>query len=322
MLAKRQHKLSACCRPTEDRGRRHIRRLSGSPSHACRFHGAHLLRGLSHALAALEPLPEIGQAFATELERRLQLNSCVLVTYVEPENLIRFHAAIIAGDVEEWAAASASDDPFAQLFRKRELTVIPAGTLCDQSLLAFPLIFGGTALGVLAVGPAERGKRYRRVLGTCAELLATASYVQSHAEMLAFTYAEHSTTLAGISEIAQELNATLDTEAIVEHVLLHALAIPTVDAGAILMLMNDGLLSLAIHRGVDRSFVMAQAARPLSLADFEGFDLNQEYQLIAVDQVPADLRIRSEARAQSLLPLRREGRLCGLLIENGEREGP
>lgn len=286
------------------RHQRHVRRGSARTD-------AGILRHLSKAVVTTQPLEDTAQETAGALARQLGLTSFTLATYSEAhDELAVVHPA--AGGRHKPALADLTTGLW-QVARQRKPEVLGAGVPA-QTHLALPLIFGGSVVGVLAVGPVDRASRYRRRLATIADLLATAVYVQLNSELLETTFADQSTTLAGISEIAQQLNATLDTQQIVEHVLLHALTLPTARWGAIVMLDAERRLRLQVQRGVTPGTIAALDAAPPSLADLAAFDLSQEYQLASVERFPQALQLNQAATQQVLLPLRREAHFAGVLL--------
>jgi len=273
---------------------------------------------LGQALSGLFSVAEMSQIFARDLRNTCGLHNLVLAVYSETNRTLRFEFVSVGGSMQSWPTVPIDQHVFGHVVQSRQAQVMEQPQSC--SWLVLPLIYVGSVVGLLAVGPAERALWHRRLLQTCAELFSTAFYLVEHIEALELTFAEQASTLAGINEIARQLNATLDVQQIVDLMLLHALGTTGLQAGAVLMVVGDDQLQLQAQRLVDQSVIADLQGGMLSVAQFAAIDLHQEYHLWPIERLPQILRLQAIASHVVIVPLCREGRLLGLLLLAVEAE--
>lgn len=292
----------------------HRRRLSRSRPKATLHRQHALLQRLSHALVEMQPIKEIGQLLADELRLMGGMHSLILATHNQTQDLFLYQTVSIKGHSETWSPVPISDHPFAEVLRRSAPEEIAPGRLTESGWLALPLGYAGTALGILAIAPPHLSRRLWRTLTACANLVATAIYTLQQLDTLETTITDQASTIAGISEIARQLNATLDVQQIVDLLLVHALGTTETTAGAVLLLSDPQTFQLRAQRGVPSSTVARLQQHPLSVAHFAELDLEREYQILDTKHLARPLRLLQEPAQQVILPLRREGRLLGMLL--------
>jgi diguanylate cyclase (GGDEF)-like protein len=276
-----------------------------------------VLQHLSQALAAAQPLTEIGLMLACDLQAALGLHDMVLATYAEAENTLHFRMVVRNQTVEQWPAATASVHPLVEIVWRRKAAIIPATTPTKQAWFALPMIFAGSVVGVLAVGDAHRALQYQAILETCAGLLATSVYTLEQFQSLERTFAEQADTLAGISEIARQLNATLDVQQIVDLVLTYALGTGEKLNGVVLLLNGAKTLQVQAHHGSAQAIAAGCQLFVNGRGDIADFGLDRDYLIQPVDAFPPQVRFR-ERGCQAVFPLRHEDRLLGVLVLSAE----
>jgi diguanylate cyclase (GGDEF)-like protein len=261
---------------------------------------------------------------AHDLQWALGLNDMVLATYAETEHALHFRTVVRGKTVEYWSAAFADVHPFVESVWRRKPCLIPATTPTKQAWFVLPMVFAGSVVGVLAVGEANLARRYRVTLQACAALLATAVYTSEQFKSLELTFAEQADTLAGISEIARQLNATLDSQQIVDLVLTYALGTAEKLNAAVLLLSDEHTFQVASEHGISASNAASNhfsLTRRIHVADL---NLEQEYQIQPSESLPPHVRLRTTG-SQATFPLRHEERLLGVLLlstDNTQHFGP
>jgi diguanylate cyclase (GGDEF)-like protein len=262
----------------------------------------------------MQPVSEIGQLLATKLRQFGGIHSLILATHAQAQDLLHYDTISIKGHREDWPPALVAEHPFASVLRCGAPEEVAAGRLTESAWLALPLCYAGSALGVLAVAPADQARRQRATLTACANLVATAIYTLQQLDTLETTITDQASTIAGISEIARQLNATLDVQQIVDLLLVHALGTTTTTAGAVLLLTDQETFQLRAQRGVAPATVTRFQRHPLSVAQLADLDLEREYLIVDAKLLPSALRLHQEPAQQVITPLRREGRLLGVLL--------
>ncbi|HEX6287880.1 MAG TPA: diguanylate cyclase [Herpetosiphonaceae bacterium] len=280
-----------------------------------------MLQHLSQALAKIQSLPEMGLTLADDLQHVLGLGDLVLATYADSERLLHFRTVVRGRAVEHWPSVSADVHPFVECVWRRRPCLIPATGPTRQAWFTLPLIFAGSVVGVLAVGDAHLARRYRATLEACAALLATAVYTSEQFKSLELTFAEQADTLAGISEIARQLNATLDAQQIIDLVLTYALGIAEKLSGAVLLLTDDQRLQVMAHQGADLPCADGSPCLTNGREYIASLNLAQGYQISPIEYVPSHLRLR-ERGYQAIFPLRHEDRMLGLLLVSADSLQP
>lgn len=117
----------------------------------------------------------------------------------------------------------------------------------EETILCYPLIFGGHMLGILRLG-AQRPRafepidRYIRILDRFARLLSVTLY---RSEM----YHQSDRQLQAIKEIGRAITTPMPVEEVCERVLQLALRVLHVQVGAVGLLTKDGKLDLVAHQG-------------------------------------------------------------------------
>jgi diguanylate cyclase (GGDEF)-like protein len=299
---------------------RHRRRLTVRAPKQTNLTQVKVLQHLSQALAAAQSLSELGLLLANDLQQALGLNDLVLATYNEAENALHFGTVIRAKITERWPFAPADNHPFVECVWRRKACLIPATRPTKQAWFILPMIFAGSVVGVLAVGDAQQARRYRSTLEACAALLATAVYTLDQFRSLELTFAEQADTLAGISEIARQLNATLNVQQIVDLVLTYALGTAEKLNGTVLLLTDEQTLQVKAQHGA----TISAGGSPLlatGRAHIDNFNFEAEYQIQPVEAYPPHIRLRP-AGCQAVFPLRHEERLLGVLLLSAETTQP
>src|SRR4028118_111387 len=158
-------------------GRPHLRQRAAQ-SILRKRHGNLLLR-LNHALATMQPLAETGHLLATELQQAYGLHNFLLATYTETLRTINSVTAMIEGRIQDGAHDAETDAILKQVIQYNNVCVIDHIGTTNDAWFVIPLRFGGSIVGIWAIGPAERIKRYHQLIRTCADVLATAIYMQA-----------------------------------------------------------------------------------------------------------------------------------------------
>jgi diguanylate cyclase (GGDEF)-like protein len=265
-------------------------------------------------------LRDIALLLASDLQQVLGLNDLVLATYTEAENALHFGTVIRGKTVERWPFSPADNHPFVECVWRRKPCLIPATRPTKQAWFILPMIFAGSVVGVLAVGDAHHARRYRSTLEACASLLATAVYTLEQFKSLELTFAEQADTLAGISEIARQLNATLDVQQIIDLVLTYALGTGEKLNGMVLLLTDEQTLQVKAQHGA----AITAGSSPLwatGRAHIDDFSFELEYQIQPIETFPPHIRLRP-AGCQAIFPLRHEDRLLGVLLLSAETPQP
>lgn len=260
----------------------------------------------------MQPLDEIGQMFAADV-RMLGLKHLALATYVETTQMLHFPYVELNGAVVNWPATRAAEHSFGRIVERRKPTFIAPFCSSAYGWYGLPLSYAGTIVGVLAVGPQVRAQNHRRLLLACADLLAVSIYTTEQLESLQLTFAEQASTLAGISEIARELNATVDAQQIADLLLLHALRASDGLAGVVFR-YTAGNTGLMAQRDVEPAVLANLERNRASVAQVIENNLDHEYQVLPSERLPDAVRFDTRALLYALIPLRHDERLLGLLI--------
>jgi diguanylate cyclase (GGDEF)-like protein len=274
---------------------------------------------LSRAITAMQPLEEFGPALIADLSALPGVNHLVLATYQESRQQLHFPYVVIDRTRQTWQPVAGADHMFGEVIRDREPQARDLSAFGGQSWLVLPLVYAEMDVGALAVGPLEAAQQHGATLRICAYLLSTALYLREHFGSLERTFAEQATTLADISEIARQLNATLDTRHVADVVLVHALGPSPDRIGAVLLLAADGTLYPAAQWGVDPHVLARWHPNGGSVAQHVSDVLQPEYQIAESKRLPEGLRLRSNG-VQGVFPLRHEGALLGVLLVGMEQE--
>ena len=275
-----------------------------------------VLQHVSQALAAAQPLAEVGLMLAYDLQAALGLHDLVLATYNEAENILNFRVAVRNQVVEHWSSVPANAHPLVESIWRRKPHLIPATVPTKQAWFTVPMIFAGSVVGVLAVGEAHHARQYQATLEACAALLATSVYTLEQFQSLELTFAEQADTLAGISEIARQLNATLNVQQIVDLVLTYALGTGEKLNGAVLLLSDAKTLTVQAQHGAAQAIAAGCEVFLNGRADVVDFNLDRDYVIQPVEAFPPQIRFR-ESGSQAIFPLRHEDRLLGALVLSG-----
>jgi diguanylate cyclase (GGDEF)-like protein len=264
-----------------------------------------LLERLSAALAQAAPLVEIG-AVLHESFRATGVHHVALLTY--DSQALRFAVSSAHGIEPAAVAATLDDATLAPLVATRRTRDIVSG-----DWLVVPLLYGGSLVGALAAGPARRARRHRRLIHACGDLLATAIYLASYFAALEQQFTEEAGVVAGVSDIARELNGTLDPAAISDLLLAHTHAVINAMAGAVL-LASGPTLRLMAQRDMSPQVVEHWQQHPLSVANIAAIVGEREYRIVAGDQLPAALHLSHAAAEHGLFPLLHDNELRGVLL--------
>lgn len=271
-----------------------------------------LLTQLIQALSDMRPVTELGTILADNLRRCAALSSMILAPYDPAQHVLSYATVVLDGQFHKWPVVTPDDHPFSNVLHKSCARRINPACLTRHTWLALPLQYGGITVGVLAVSPLRQGQRYRHLLNTCANLLATAIFVQQHLERLGAAFTDQASALAGISDTGQQLNGTLDRQQIVDLLLMHALGATSARAGLVLLCTEQNRLMLQAQHGLAPSVAAPVREHTLSVTEFAQIDLDRQYQVVAAERVPASLQAWSTQ--QAIVPIRREEHLLGLLI--------
>ncbi len=284
------------------RRRSTYRRLAAtSPVAQCR-----LVEQLSLGLARATPLTDLGDLLAGFF-RAAGLRRVALLAY-DPQTR-QLAPCFVQGIDAMQLAALCSDVTIERLAALRR-----SQPNASNDWLLLPLVYGGAPVGALVVGPMVRARQQRRLLRTCAHLLATAIYVLENLVRLEQDFSEQVSLVAGVSDIVRELNSTLDAREICDLLLTHSHAATHALAGAVFLPTGDDLLRLAAQRDVAPQIVEHWQHYPLSIANITTFAGGQEYRIVTGDQVPGALQLRHDAHVHALFLLCHDDKLRGVML--------
>lgn len=265
-----------------------------------------LVEHLSVALARAIPLTELGDLLAGSFRAAGLRRVALLVYEAQTRQLAtRFAQGIDAATL----AALGSDAPIERLVACRRIQ-----SATTSGLTLAPLVYGGTLVGALVVGPPARTRRQQRLLRTCAHLLATAIYVLEHLARLEQDFSEQASIVAGVSDIVRQLNGTLDAREICELLLAHSHAVTRALAGAVFLPTSDDALRLVAQRDVAPQIVEHWQHYPLSIANIIALVEGQEYRIVTGAQVPGALQLRHNAGAHALFLLNHDDVIRGVML--------